>query len=77
MFSKIPWSTFLSSLAGLTGGYYLVIGLLFYRKDLRSWVVHRRTARVDNGPVSEGESRESNADTELFRDTDRAGDPSA
>ena len=77
MFSKIPWSTFLLSLAILLGSYYLVVGLLFYRKDLRSWLARRRTTRADNGLASEGMSPENDAETELFRDTDRAGDPSA
>lgn len=77
MFSKISWSVFLLSLAGLLGAYYLVIGFLFYRKDFRSWIAHRRPARVENGPMPEETRSEGHPDTELFRDTDRAGDPSA
>jgi hypothetical protein len=63
MFSKIPWSTFLFSLAGLLGGYYLVIGFLFYRKDLRSWLLRRRTA-ADNAVEGEEGSRERSVENE-------------
>lgn len=77
MFSKISWSTFLLSLAGLLGGYYLVIGFLFYRKDLRIWIARRRPGGPEIGPMQEETRHEDHTDTESFRDTDRAGDPSA
>jgi hypothetical protein len=77
MFSKISWSMFLLSLAGLLGGYYLVIAFLFYRNDLRTWIARRRPARPENGSMHEETRPDNHADTELFRDTDRAGDPSA
>ena len=71
MCSKISWQTFLLAAVFLVllGYYYCVIGLLFYRKDIMTWLARRRSDR----PATTG----TLPDNELSRDTDRAGEPSA
>ena len=69
MCSKISWQTFLLAMFLVLLGYYLVVGMLFYRKDIMTWLARRRGDR----PATTG----TLPDNELSRDTDRAGEPSA
>lgn len=38
MFSAISWETFISTVGGLVGGYYLLTVFLLYHREITSWV---------------------------------------
>lgn len=53
MCSKISWQDFLLVILLVLFGCYLVIGVLFYRKDIVAWLARRRSANAaDSSPSS-------------------------
>jgi hypothetical protein len=56
MLRNIPWSNFLSILAILTIGYYLIIGLVYYRSSIRA--IFRRGRRLPNAASDQSGAQE-------------------
>lgn len=83
MFNNISWQGYWTTLAVITAGYYLIIYLLYFRKDFQV-LVNRKTGTnspvsLNSAPTIQGKTKESQEDSgqpSLFEDSSHLEVPS-